>query len=76
MWCFAYEPETKRQSSEWVGETSPRPKNLKFQKSHINIMLIILFDSQEGVNKEFVSERKTLNAEFYKGIMDRLLKHI
>ena len=23
-WCFAYDPETKRQSSEWVGETSPR----------------------------------------------------
>ena len=25
-WCFAYDPETKRKSSEWVGETSPRPK--------------------------------------------------
>jgi hypothetical protein len=24
-WCFACDPETKRQSSEWVGETSPRP---------------------------------------------------
>jgi hypothetical protein len=24
-WCFAYDPETKLQSSEWVGETSPRP---------------------------------------------------
>jgi len=21
-WCFAYDPETKRHSSEWVGETS------------------------------------------------------
>ena len=29
-WCFACDPETKRQSSEWVGETSPRPKELKF----------------------------------------------
>ena len=28
-WCFACDPETKRQSSEWVGETSPRPKKLK-----------------------------------------------
>jgi len=26
FWCFAYDPETKRESSEWVGETSPRPK--------------------------------------------------
>jgi len=29
--CFAYDPETKRQSSEWVVETSHRPKKLKFQ---------------------------------------------
>ena len=29
-WCFANDPETKRQSSEWVGETSPRPKKLTF----------------------------------------------
>jgi hypothetical protein len=28
-WCFACDPETKRQSSEWVGETSPRQKKLK-----------------------------------------------
>jgi len=39
-WCFAYDPKTKRQSSEWVGETSPRPKKLKFQRSHIKTMSI------------------------------------
>ena len=30
-WCFLYDPETKRQSSEWVGGISPRSKKLKFQ---------------------------------------------
>jgi hypothetical protein len=40
-WCFAYDPKTKRLSSEWVGETSRRLKKLKFQKSHIKTMLII-----------------------------------
>jgi len=34
------------------------------------------FDSQEAVHKEFVSEGKTVNAEFYKGVMDRLMKRI
>jgi hypothetical protein len=29
-WCFSYDSDTKRQSSEWVGETSPRKKKLKF----------------------------------------------
>jgi hypothetical protein len=31
-WCFAYDHETKRQSSEWVGETFPQPNKLKFLK--------------------------------------------
>jgi hypothetical protein len=43
-WCYAYDPETKRQGSEWVGDKSPRPKKLKFQKSRIKNMLIIIFD--------------------------------
>jgi len=41
-WCFASDPETKRQSSEWVGETFARPKELKFQRSCIKTMLTIL----------------------------------
>ena len=76
-WCFACDTETKRQSSEWAGETSPRPKKLKLQRSRIKTMLIIFFfDSQGVVHKEFVPEGKTVNAEFYKGVMDRLLKCI
>ena len=75
-WCLAYDPKTKWQSSEWVGEKSPRPKKLKFQKSHIKTMLIIFFDSQGTVHNEFIPERKTVNAEFYKGVMNRLLKRI
>jgi hypothetical protein len=75
-WCFAYDSETKRQSSEWVGEISPRLKKLKFQRSCIKTMLIIFFDSQDLVQKEFVPEGKIVNAEFYKGILDHLLKRI
>jgi hypothetical protein len=40
-WCCAYDPETKRQSSEWVVEISPQPKKMKFQKSRIKTMSII-----------------------------------
>jgi len=39
-------------------------------------MLIIFLDSQDVVHKDFVTEGKTVNAEFYKGVMDRLLKRI
>ena len=34
------------------------------------------FDSQCVVHKEFLQQGKTVNAEFYKGVMDHLLKRI
>jgi len=73
--CFAYDPETKRQSSEWVGETSPRLKKLKFQKSRVKTMLIIFFRlSVRSSQRIRTREGKTVNAEYYKGEMDHLLK--
>ena len=44
-WCFAYDPETKQRNFEWVGETSSRPKKVKFQMSDIKTMLKILFST-------------------------------
>jgi hypothetical protein len=75
-WCFACDPETKRMSSECVGETFLRPKKLKFQRSRIKTMLTNFFDSQGAVYEEFIPEGRTVNAEFYKGAMDRLLKRV
>jgi hypothetical protein len=38
---------------------------------------LIIFIVFQGVeHKEFVKERKRVNAEFYKGIVDRFLKHV
>jgi DNA-directed RNA polymerase specialized sigma54-like protein len=54
----------------------PSAKETENQKSRIKTMLINFFDSQGVVHKEFVPEEKTVNAEFYKGVMDRLLKRI
>jgi hypothetical protein len=64
--CFANEPEIKRQSSEWVGETSPLPKKLKFLRSRIKTTLIIFLDSQGVVHKESVPEGKTVMQNFLK----------
>jgi len=75
-WCFAHDPETKQQSSEWEDKTYLRPKKLKFQRSRIKTMLVIFFYSQGAVHKEFILEGKTVNAEFYEAATDRLLKRI
>ena len=39
-------------------------------------MLIGVFDSQGIVHKEFVQEGCTVNAEYYKGVLDRLISRI
>jgi len=75
-WCFVCDPETKQQSSECVGETSSQPKKLKFQRSCIKIILIIFFNSQGVMHKEFTPEGKAINAEYYKGGKKCLLKCI
>jgi hypothetical protein len=75
-WCFAHEPETKRQISGFFSKTTPRPKQLKFQSSRIKPRLIYFFDSQDVVHKEFRPKRKTVNAEIYKEVMNHFLKRI
>ena len=45
-WCFAYDPATKQQNAEWVGQNSPKPKTLRFQKLRVETMLIV-FSTQK-----------------------------
>jgi len=75
-WCFVYDPETKRQSSEWVGETSPQQKETEIPNVPHQDHVDNFFDSQGVVHKEFVPEGNTVSAEFYRGVMDRFLKLI
>ena len=39
-------------------------------------MLVIFFDWQGVIHKEFVPEGETINAVYYKGLMERLLNRI
>ena len=40
---YAYDPETKLQSSQWKSPGSPRPKKARMQKSKLKTMLICFF---------------------------------
>ena len=75
-WCFAYDPATKQQSAEWVGQNSPKPKKLRFQKSRVKTMLIVFSDTEGIIHREFVPEGQKLNTEFYVDVLDQLLKRI
>ena len=50
------------QSAAWVRETLSRPKKLQFQKSRVKTTLVIFFDWQSVIHKEFVLEGETIYA--------------
>ena len=60
------------------GSEKPRYgwKKLRFQKSRVKTMLVIFFDWQGVIHKEFVPEGETINTLYYKGLMERLLNRI
>ena len=38
-WVYQYDPETKRQNSQWKTTNSPRPKKFRRSKSRVKTML-------------------------------------
>lgn len=75
-WFFQYDPETKRQSQQWLSPGSARPKKARMSKSKIKTMMICFFDSKGVVHKEFVPPGQTVNHQFYIEVLQRLRKRI
>ena len=75
-WLYGYNPETKRQSSQWKSPTSPRPKKARRVKSNLKSMLITFFDRKGIVHKEFVPPGQTVNSGFYCEVLWRLREKV
>ena len=72
-WAYAYDLETKTQSSQWKSPGSPRPKKARQVRSNIKSLLICFIDQKGGiVHKEFVPPGETVNAAFYVKVLKRL----
>ncbi len=57
--------------------SQPRQGKFRFEKSHIKTMLVVaLFDSRGLIRKEFIPTGQTINANFYKDVVNRLIKRI
>ena len=75
-WGFQYDLETKRQSRQWKSVSSSRPKNAHKQRSQVKVILITFFDHQGMVHHEFVPQGQTVNQQFYKEVLTRLVNKI
>ncbi len=53
-WCFAYDLETKCQSSKWCDSNTLSSKKFWFQKWRVETMLILFFDSKCVIDQEYV----------------------
>jgi len=71
-WVYEYDPETKRQSSQWKSADSPRPKKARLVRSKVKVMLIVFFDMEGIVHYEYAPQGQTVNQQFYLQVLKRL----
>ena len=64
-WIYCYDPETKRQSSQWKHAGSPRPKKARQSKSTHKLLMIPFFDSTGMIYMHSVPNGQTVNKEYY-----------
>ena len=63
-WIYCYDPETKRQSSQWKHAGSPRPKKAKQSKSTHKLLMIPFLDSTGMIYMHWVLTGQTVNKEY------------
>ena len=64
-WNNCYDPETKRQSSQWKQAGSPRPKKARQSKSTQKLLMIPFFLSTGMIYMLWVPPGQTVNKEYY-----------
>ena len=64
-WIYCYDPETKRQSSQWKHASSPRPRKARQSKSTHKLLMIPCFDSTGMIYMHWIPTGQTVNKEFY-----------
>ena len=73
-WIDYYDPETKRQSSQWKHADSPRPKKARQSKSTHKLLMIPFFDSTGMIYMHWVPTGQTVNKEFYVEVLTEFRK--
>ena len=73
-WIYLYDPETKQQSTQWVKKGGPPPKKARVSKSAAKTMIITFFDKKGMVYNHVVPRGQTVNAEYYVGVLQKLIR--
>ena len=72
-WIYCFEPETKRQSSQWKHAGSPRPKKARQSKSTHKLLMIPFF-WQHWHDLHALGSHWTVNKEYYVEVLREFRK--
>ena len=64
-WIYAYEAESKQQSTAWVFEDEPNPTKVARSRSTSKQMIVCFFAKTEHVAIVSLEQRRTVNSEWY-----------
>jgi hypothetical protein len=65
LWIYAYEPETKQQSTVWVYQDEPNPTKVVRGRSTSKQMVTCFFGITGHVATVALEQRRTINSEWY-----------
>ena len=71
---YCYDPETKRQSSQWKHAGSPRPKKARQSKSTHKLLTIHFFDSTGMIYMHWVPTGQSVNKEYFVEVLREFRK--
>ena len=71
---YCYDPETKRQSSQWKHAGFLRPKKASQSKSTHKLLMIPCFDSTGMIYMHWVPTGQTVNKEYYVEVLRKFWK--
>ena len=73
-WNYCYDPETKRQSSQWKHAGSPRAKKARQSKSTLKLLMIPFFDSTGMIYMHWVPTGQIINKKYYVEVLKEFRK--
>ena len=69
-WVLYFTPESKRSSMQWRHPGSPKPKKAKTTFFAGKVLATIFWDSEGVLYVDFLTERRTINAEYYSALLE------
>lgn len=73
-WIRSFEPELKRQSSEWHTPNSPRPVKFRRSLNNPKMLMIFAYDVSGVLTSHKVPQGQTVNKEYYEYFLRHILR--